>query len=345
MKQSNHALTKTDSQEQIKKKVRAVFQGDFRKHKTITTYICVNNDNQEGANFEAFIDLIIRENDTIKKLIIIDTSYLYRHYDAKFSDKDYSEWRAKHEQMLEKKFQGVNVVCEIQSWFDRVNTPEYQAAYAQVEKDFKNNKYNLQTVVSDNVKHYKHINGEEAATAYGLDELAEFTTQKGAVVFPGKLNGILRWGIKHYQIPISFIKYKFKDITIADTEDAVSDDSDESDYTTESLPKSSPPIQPVAANVTDSPRRNVAERQPQNSSISPGPISYYSGESAVAQGHSIFGQTVATYAEQLRLPTSKQFAFLAGFFSYCQQFVESEVGQEQAPTSHVPNVMSFVRRK
>ena len=194
-------------------KPRAVFHGDFRKHSFLKTYICPGNENQEDENFEAFLDLVLRESDTIKGIEIIDTTELYqRHY-----NKTLPNFKTHYQKMIEKKLgKGENAVVQwkITSWADRINTGEYQQAYRRVLEDFQQNRYNLVTVLANTVRHYKKINGEEAANNYGLEELAEFATQKGAVVFPGKLNGILKWGLRHYEIPVNFISYKFKEITL-----------------------------------------------------------------------------------------------------------------------------------
>jgi hypothetical protein len=290
-------------------KPRAVFQGDFRKHAFLKTYICPGNNNQEDENFEAFLDLVLRESDTIKGIEIIDTTELYE----KYYNKTLPSFKSKYEVMIEKKLgkgEDATVQWKITSWSERTSTTAYSEASQRVVQDYKQNKYNLTAVFASTVKQYKKLYGEQAANNYRFEELAEFATQKGAVVFPGKLNGILKWGIKYYEIPVSFIGYKFKEMPMYTEDVSNSDDSDDAEA---QLSKTSP----THGNRFFSPTNEKRKSPPLVYSSSP-----EDDETA------LLIETVGFYAVRAKERIKQQYKvdgyqaqliFLQGYLDYCQR--------------------------
>ncbi|MDR3179316.1 MAG: PAS domain-containing sensor histidine kinase [Holosporaceae bacterium] len=103
--------------------------------KMVISYACLS---QTGEGFEELINTINNEETArkIKKVTIMDTSYLYRHSIpefAKYSDPHIpTEWFLKNNEAVQKS------KCEVQIelWSEKIDDDEYKQWYRQIKQDF-----------------------------------------------------------------------------------------------------------------------------------------------------------------------------------------------------------------
>ncbi len=82
--------------------LKASFQGGFDRTDLYAEIISADNEKQTGQYFKAFVQLMNKTKENIGLLVIIDTSFLHRHYDAKYSnDKVETAWYTKNKKYLE----------------------------------------------------------------------------------------------------------------------------------------------------------------------------------------------------------------------------------------------------
>ena len=85
--------------------LKASIQGELNETDLYVEIVSADNEKQTGDYFNAFIELANKNKDKIKKLVIVDTSFLHRHYDNKYSNETAeTEWfksNKKHLNLLE----------------------------------------------------------------------------------------------------------------------------------------------------------------------------------------------------------------------------------------------------
>ncbi|MDR2066662.1 MAG: GHKL domain-containing protein, partial [Endomicrobium sp.] len=101
----------------------------------VISYGCAS---QTGEGFEELVNSINNESikRKVKKVVITDTSYLYRHIISQLSgycDVNIpTEWYLKNKEAIEK----LAVDVEIKSWANEINKEEYKEWYRKIKKDF-----------------------------------------------------------------------------------------------------------------------------------------------------------------------------------------------------------------
>lgn len=116
--------------------LKASFQGDFESTDLYVEIISADNEKQSGEYFRAFVQLINKNKEEIGLLAIVDTSFLHRHYDAKYSnDTVETEWFTKNKKYLE------NLQCSYIyiSYSKIVKSHFYKPHYKQVKLDYMGN--------------------------------------------------------------------------------------------------------------------------------------------------------------------------------------------------------------
>lgn len=177
---------------------------------TLTIVICVENSAFWGNQFKALIDEINQicqsESSKLKKVKIVDTSYLNRHYDKKY-EASVSEWRVQHQTLIET----LVVDHEYVGWDSYLEHEHYQAYMQEIQKDYDTNRDNFKNLCDNFSKLYAHKNGLEAAKAYFLEEAAAFRLKDGVILYPGKLKDPFEWIMKHYSdVKITILPYSVK---------------------------------------------------------------------------------------------------------------------------------------
>lgn len=212
--------------------------GSLLSEKEITTVICIDNKKQWGANFEAFVEMINRESVSechesfLESIIIIDSSYLHRHYDAKYSDPKHSEWQEKNLEIIKK----LKIKVTYKTWHDLIsvnNFSDFNEWHKKIKNDYETNKDGFAAIIDKLASEFASKNGSDSAINYLLEECAALPMKKGKIAFPGGLNLALKWVVKTYKLPISILTYsiepaKIKEIPVQNqskTDVAVKNDS------------------------------------------------------------------------------------------------------------------------
>ncbi|CAM4396597.1 MAG: hypothetical protein LEGION0398_MBIBDBAK_00200 [Legionellaceae bacterium] len=113
--------------------LKASIQGDFDNADLYVEIVSADNEKQSGKYFEAFIEMINSKKDKIKKLAIIDTSFLHRHYDNKFSNETMeTDWFKNNKGFLEK----LQIDYEYISYKTIFKSKFYEPHYNSIKKDY-----------------------------------------------------------------------------------------------------------------------------------------------------------------------------------------------------------------
>jgi hypothetical protein len=176
--------------------------------------ISKNNPMQSGISFEKFIELVNKNKLTIEKLTIVDTSYLYRHYDNENNEFN-KNWFNKNKLFLDK----LTMPYDLVSWKMLIELEKYKF-YFDMVVSFFNDDQSFKEIVQKNANKYSHYNGVEAAINFSLEEGAVSLMLKsmGSITYPGKLNDVIHYCfIKAGYDENSYIKYKirYKEQTVA----------------------------------------------------------------------------------------------------------------------------------
>lgn len=182
------------------------------------SYNCLS---QTGQGFEEFVNKIntdqIRKK--IRKLNVVDTSYLYRHTIPAF--KKYSNsniktgWFEENEESLKE----LKVNTEIVSWAPFLNTEQFNKHYEQIIKDFKGDENGngivqsfRDTVISEGaIFSYKIKTDIANCIDFILEECAQmaaFFYDGMNLLYPMKMTGPLSDIIERYNIKINHFRYR-----------------------------------------------------------------------------------------------------------------------------------------
>jgi hypothetical protein len=213
---------------------------------TLMTVISVGNTLQQGIKFSHFVDLVNQEfkKGTIKKLIIVTTGYLQRHYFSLGLDKalDETEIEKEARELDEAWFKENEVYLkrlayppERQNWKTVLSlepVSEFTQFLWTLNKHYQENKSFKKAItkhtsgyVSRKIKNYFNETGRQVeidafkkvAINYILEELAAFVQLKkfGADVFtyPGSMNPPACYLVKHFpsETSLKYIVYEVQE--------------------------------------------------------------------------------------------------------------------------------------
>ncbi|MDR3124260.1 MAG: hypothetical protein LBU10_00005, partial [Endomicrobium sp.] len=175
---------------------------------------------QTGEGFEELVNTINSESikRKVKKVVITDTSYLYRHTIPEFSI--YSDqniptiWFLNNRASIKR----LGVEVEIKSWVHEINKEEYKEWYKRILTDYMNNKNcdNMQinfrdTVNSESaISQSKGFGSFEGCRNYFLEETAHACAvlNNKIVLCPINLSDSIVYAMKSYGINVTHLKYK-----------------------------------------------------------------------------------------------------------------------------------------
>ena len=177
---------------------------------------------QTGDSFEELINAINSEEilRKVKKVNILDTTYLYRHFYADFSK--YSDisiatpWYLENKSAIKK----LKAEVELKSWADEINTKDFKDSYKQIMKEYagdSNGKGIIfdfrDTVTSEAVINaYKHKKGFQQCVDFILEECAHlhsaFRHSGANIVYPMKLYSAGDYMIKRHSLNINHLSYR-----------------------------------------------------------------------------------------------------------------------------------------
>ncbi|MDR2427956.1 MAG: hypothetical protein LBD19_03340, partial [Endomicrobium sp.] len=133
----------------------------------------------------------------VKKVVITDTSYLYRHihpYFSKYSDPNIpTEWYLKNKEAIEK----LEVEKEVKSWAVGLNTKEFKKWHDKIRRDFEGDENGVGIVLefrdkvmqASSVAAYKNNTDVRDCIEFMLEETAYTCAflDGSALVYPSNL--------------------------------------------------------------------------------------------------------------------------------------------------------------
>jgi len=185
-------------------------------------FISIENEKQQGENFRALIQEVSKLKDKINELIIIDTTFLHRHYNPEFANaKIKSEWSKKHEKYLAL-LDHEATKSRIISYKELTTTAEYEYFKNQLTIDYWSNEKDEKNVQAD--KGFKEAVLKEASQHldkdlkksvinFVLDMCTGILSIKGYYTYAGKLNPALQYVREKYKNQLkeqTFLPYRLR---------------------------------------------------------------------------------------------------------------------------------------
>ncbi|MDR1434106.1 MAG: hypothetical protein LBI93_03025, partial [Endomicrobium sp.] len=175
---------------------------------------------QTGEGFEELVNTINSENikRKVKKVVITDTSYLYRHDNpefSKYSDPNVpTEWYLKNKEAIEK----LEVEKEVKSWAVGLNTKEFKKWHDKIRRDFEGDENGVGIVLefrdkvmqASSVAAYKNNTDVRGCIEFMLEETAYTCAflDGSALVYPSNLAAPIENTIERYNVNVKHVDYK-----------------------------------------------------------------------------------------------------------------------------------------
>jgi hypothetical protein len=175
---------------------------------------------QTGEGFEELVNTINSEEikRKVKKVIITDTSYLYRHDNpefAKYADPNIpTEWYLKNKEAIEK----LKVEKEVKCWAVGLNTKEFKKWHDKIRRDFEGDengagiilKFRDKVMQASSVAAYKNNTDVKGCIEFMLEETAYTCAffNGSALVYPSNLASPIKNTIERYNVNFKHIDYK-----------------------------------------------------------------------------------------------------------------------------------------
>lgn len=192
--------------------------------------ISISCKSQTGEPFEELINAINSKDilRKVKKVNILDTTYLYRHFYSDFSKYSDSSiatpWYLENKTAIEK----LKTEVELKSWANEINTKNFEESYKQIMKEYagdSNGKGTIfdfrDTVTSEAaVNAYKHKKDFQQCVDFILEECAHlhssFRHSSVNIVYPMKLYSTGDYMIEKHSLKVTHLSYRTsKDIDSA----------------------------------------------------------------------------------------------------------------------------------
>ncbi len=220
-------------------KVKATFNSSFScaDRVDLINIISIDNEKQTKEFFRSFVILIndVKIKAKIKKLIIVDTTYLNRHYDQKYAvynDKE-TPWRKENASLVE----GLACDYELVSWRSLLDSEEYKDYQRQMNDDYEKDKI-FRNIINTLAGNYLHKGEHKKAVSYLLEECAGTLVLNGHLTYPGDLNPALRHVIRKHKPELKFHSYKCRTQSEKEIGYQVKPVSDNGDYSPSFFAKS-----------------------------------------------------------------------------------------------------------
>ena len=177
---------------------------------------------QTGDSFEELINAINSEEilRKVKKVNILDTTYLYRHFYSDFSK--YSDisiatpWYLENKSAIKK----LKAKVELKSWANEINTKDFKDSYKQIMKEYAgdSNRKGIifdfrDTVTSEAaINAYKHKKDFQQCVDFILEECAHlhsaFRHSGANIIYPMKLYSAGDYMIRRHSLNINHLSYR-----------------------------------------------------------------------------------------------------------------------------------------
>jgi hypothetical protein len=173
--------------------------------------ISADNPKQTDEAFLAFVTLVNSCRGKIQNLVIIDSSFLHRHYDKSYllasKKSSWLEFNMKHIKKLQVPYQIVH-------WSTIINSSQYKEIYKKIRTDYEGDVHgtkpnkDFRAIVIQTAQKFTHKGGIKSIIDYLLEECAAALTLGGHLTYPGELNPALRFSLEINKSALNFILYK-----------------------------------------------------------------------------------------------------------------------------------------
>jgi hypothetical protein len=185
--------------------------------KAMISYACLS---QTGEGFEELVNTFNSEalSRKIKKITIMDTSYLYRHSIpefAKYSDPQIpTEWFLKNREAIQK----LKGDVQIESWYEKIDNEEYHRYYKQIMLDFAGDENGNGIVEEFRESVLSKANEEVMKSGGTVFQSVSFILEECAytcaffkninMIYPMSLGGPLAFVDRRYNLNINLLNYR-----------------------------------------------------------------------------------------------------------------------------------------
>ena len=187
----------------------------------LNAIISLSCKSQTGESFEELVNALNDEKilRKIKKINILDTTYLYRHFYSEFSKytdvKIPTDWYMKNKKAIEQ----IKAEVELKCWATEIDSEDFRNCYKKIMRDFQGdengNGVNLEfrdTVIAEAATNaYKHKKDRKQCIDFILEECAHLCSSfrsGGIIVYPMKLYSTGDYIIEKYSLDIKHISYR-----------------------------------------------------------------------------------------------------------------------------------------
>lgn len=187
----------------------------------LNAIISLSCKSQTGEAFEELVNAINDEKilRKIKKVTILDTTYLYRHFYTEFSKyTDVSiptDWYLKNKKAIEK----IKAEVELKCWATEIDSEDFRNCYKQIMRDFQGDenrngidlKFRDTVIAEAATNAYKHKKDKQQCVDFILEECAHLCSSfrsGGIIVYPMKLYSTGDYIIEKYSLGIKHISYR-----------------------------------------------------------------------------------------------------------------------------------------
>lgn len=183
----------------------------------VISYGCLS---QTGEGFREFVNTINSDNikRKIKKLNIIDSSYLYRHTIpefSKYSDKNVeTDWYTKNKDSIN----SIECQAEVIPWVDKLDREEFSKWHEQIKKDFNGDDHGNGIILEfrdivireSAIASYKTGNDRLGCIDFILEECAYTCVflENADLIYPSKMSEAIMYCMKKYNLGLNQLSYK-----------------------------------------------------------------------------------------------------------------------------------------
>jgi hypothetical protein len=183
----------------------------------VISYGCAS---QTGEGFEEVVNTINSESikRKVKKVIITDTSYLYRHDNPefeKYSDPTIpTKWFLNNKEAIEK----LEVEKEVKGWAVGLNTKEFKKWHDKMRKDFEGDENGAGIVLefrdkvmqASSVAAYKNNTDVKGCIEFMIEETAYTCAflDDSTLVYPSNLASPIKRQLERYNVNVKHVDYK-----------------------------------------------------------------------------------------------------------------------------------------
>ncbi len=188
------------------KKAKFIKGLNTKERTTLTLAVSMENEKQTGEDLEAFIVLVNQHKNRVKRLKIVLSCYLQRHYIGKqAAEALFDKWKGENKDALSKL--DPDIELEVVGWRTIIETDEFKCALQFLTRLYDESE-EFRTKVKLLSNRHSHKADAESSKSYLLEENTFFMIYKGIVCYPGQhLNAANEFVVQNYNKDLIFCGY------------------------------------------------------------------------------------------------------------------------------------------